>query len=178
MPRMARMFVAAGAIGVAIVSGACSSSRDGSTARGTEASPAGTGTHHSASGGTEYDFGQPGDVTSIDRVIKVSQLDSFRFDPEDISISAGDTVRFQLSNQGAMPHEFVLGDKEFQDEHERLMGEMEGEMPANTPNSISVEPGNRQSLTWTFTNAGTVLFACHVSGHYAAGMVGRVHVGT
>jgi uncharacterized cupredoxin-like copper-binding protein len=172
------MRIAAAAIGVVIFSGACSSPPDVSAARGTEASSSSTGAHHSATGNTEYEFGQPGDVTSIDRLIKVVQLDSFRFDPNDISISAGDTIRFRISNEGTLPHEFVLGDKEFQEEHERLMGEVEGEMRADTPSSINVEPGAQQSLTWTFTDPGTVLFACHVLGHYAAGMVGTVHVGS
>jgi len=171
------MFIAVVGIGVAILPGACSSSGDATTARGTGASSSGTGAHHSTTGDTEYEFGQPGDVTSIDRLIKIVQLDRFRFDPNDISISTGDTIRFQVSNQGTLPHEFVIGDKEFQEEHERLMAEMEGEMPADTPNSINVEPGAQQSLTWTFTSPGTVFFACHVSGHYGAGMVGSVHVG-
>jgi uncharacterized cupredoxin-like copper-binding protein len=113
----------------------------------------------------------------IDRVIKVVQLDSLRFEPDDISISAGETVRFQIFNQGHLPHEFVIGDKEFQDEHERLMAEMGDEMLADSPNGVNVEPSAQQSLTWTFTKVGTVLFGCHVSGHYSGGMVGRVQVG-
>jgi uncharacterized cupredoxin-like copper-binding protein len=174
MRRAREVSIIASAIFVVAFTGACSG--DDATRQGTQPSPAGSGVHHSEAGDAEYDFGFPGDVMRIDRVIKVVQLDSFRFKPDNLSISAGDTVRFQIFNQGTLPHEFVIGDKEFQAEHERLMAEMGDEMLADSPNGVSVDPGARKSLTWTFTKVGTVFFACHVSGHYSAGMVGSVQV--
>lgn len=36
------------------------------------------------------------------------------------------------------------------------------------------QPGETQEVTVTFDRAGTILYGCHVPGHYAAGMVGTL----
>ena len=41
---------------------------------------------------------------------------------------------------------------------------------------MSLAPGETKELTWRFSEAGEVLFACHVDGHYDGGMVGTVSV--
>ena len=42
------------------------------------------------------------------------------------------------------------------------------------PNAIVIDPGATSSLTFTFTQPGEIIFGCHVSGHYAAGMRGEL----
>ena len=44
------------------------------------------------------------------------------------------------------------------------------------PNAIEVASGETKELTWTFTQAGDLLFGCHEPAHYAGGMVGTIHV--
>jgi plastocyanin len=44
-----------------------------------------------------------------ERVIRVEALDSLAFEPDQVSVAAGDTVRFVVTNSGEAVHEFVLG---------------------------------------------------------------------
>lgn len=128
-------------------------------------------------GGSQgFTFGRPGDPNEADRTVEISQLDSFAFEPSELEVQMGETVTFEVTNDGETPHEFVLGDEMKQREHESQMQEMGGQMMPDEPNAITVEPGETKSLTWTFTEMGTVQYACHISGHYAQGMVGTITV--
>jgi len=112
------------------------------------------------------------------RTIEISAFDDLRFEPAEIEVAAGEVVRFVVTNEGELKHEFILGAEETQMMHEGEMGEggsMEhggSELPA-----ISLAAGETREATVTFDEPGTVLFGCHVPGHYDAGMVGTVTVG-
>jgi uncharacterized cupredoxin-like copper-binding protein len=121
-------------------------------------------------------FGEPGEVDMADRTIGVSMFDTFRYEPTEISVKAGETVAFEVTNEGKVPHEFVLGDRSFQEQHEAEMAEMGGDLPPDTPYALGVEPGETKTLAWTFTKEGSFTYACHVPGHFAAGMVGTITV--
>lgn len=120
-------------------------------------------------------FGQAGDPADVSRTIEVSGTDAMRFAPDAIDIEVGETVTFDVTNEGRLPHEFTLGDEAMQDEHEKEMAEA-GTMLHDHPYSVWLEPGETKQLTWAFTKAGEFLFGCHVPGHYAAGMVGTITV--
>ncbi|MNP67044.1 Copper binding protein, plastocyanin/azurin family [compost metagenome] len=49
-------------------------------------------------------------------------------------------------------------------------------MKHDDPNSVLVEPGKTAELTWTFSEATRLEFACNIPGHYQAGMVGKLTV--
>ncbi|MNC74234.1 Copper binding protein, plastocyanin/azurin family [compost metagenome] len=49
-------------------------------------------------------------------------------------------------------------------------------MKHDDPNSVLVEPGKTAELTWTFSKATRLEFACNVPGHYQAGMKGDLTV--
>jgi uncharacterized cupredoxin-like copper-binding protein len=100
--------------------------------------------------------------------------DQMRFEPALVTARAGETVRFVLSNSGALVHEFYIGDEAAQDAHEDEM--RQGAMVHDDPAGISVEPGETGELDFTFDDAGELLFGCHEEGHYAAGMVGTITV--
>lgn len=125
--------------------------------------------------GAAFAFGEPADPSDTDRVIEVDALDTPSFAPAAIDVALGETVTFAVRNAGDVAHEFVLGDTATQDQHQGEMGEM-GHSMADEPNAVSVAPSAETSLTWTFTEPGTVLYACHVDDHYAEGMVGQVRV--
>lgn len=149
-----------------------------------------------ASGGHEerFSFGHPGQARQVDRVIPVKAGDIF-FDPKSVTVRAGETVKFVVTNTGKLVHEFVLGDQAEQAEHEREMRAM-ASMPMqgmdmgnghgmpmsgmqgmhHDPNGIRIEPGQTVSLIWTFTRPGRVEYGCHEPGHFAAGMVGKITV--
>ena len=105
--------------------------------------------------------------------------DQLRFDPSTLTVKAGETVQFQVTNTGKLEHEFVLGDQLMQDQHEQEMrgkGGMSG-MQIGGTNAIDVAPGQLKTLTFTFpATPGIYLYGCHVTGHYAAGMHGTVTI--
>lgn len=123
-----------------------------------------------------YPFGEPGDDASVDRVVEVAQSDAMEFDPASIDVRSGETVRFEVTNEGENPHEFVLGDQALQAEHEEEMGSMGGMMTSDEPYAIAVDPGQTESVVWTFSVPGTFEYGCHAPGHYAAGMRGEISV--
>lgn len=126
----------------------------------------------------DFMFGEPADAASADRVIEIEALDTFAFDPAAITVEAGETVTLRVTNAGAIPHDFTLGDEALQDEHEAEMAEMGGEMELHDePNLLVLEPGETKEMTWHFTQPGELLVGCHQVGHYAAGMKATISVG-
>lgn len=127
--------------------------------------------------------GTPAEASEADRTIEVDAQDSLEFDPEAIEVEVGETVTFVVRNTGNAVHEFVLGNETYQEEHEKEMSgaggaEGHGGMDmGDDSNAISVAPGATQEITWTFTEAGKVLYGCHEPGHYEGGMVGAIEVG-
>lgn len=132
---------------------------------GSDSAPAGHGA---------FTFGAPGDPAAAAQTIEVTTDDPYRFEPEDLEVGAGETVTFVVTNDGEQEHEFVLGDRSYQESHGKAMaaGEMHHE-----GNAVTVAPGATEELTWTFPDEGEVLYGCHVRGHYQAGMVGVIRVG-
>jgi uncharacterized cupredoxin-like copper-binding protein len=109
----------------------------------------------------------------VDRTISLSTTDTLRFAPDSFTVRAGETVAFEITNLGSVPHEFVIGDASEQLAHEREMAS--GAMAAE-PNAVDVAAGQTARLVYTFSQPGSVEIACHVAGHYAAGMRGTITV--
>ena len=98
-----------------------------------------------------------------------------RFSPANITVKAGETIKFVLNNVGKLKHEFVLGtDKELKEHYQQML--KFPEMEHDEPNMVTVAPGKTGVVIWTFTQAGKVDFACLLPGHYGAGMKGSVAV--
>ena len=155
-----------------------------------------------AAGGHAYDFGQPAPAAKATRSVELVMGD-MSFTPKAIDIKAGETVRFVLVNKGQLLHEFNLGDAAMHARHQQEMlqmqqggmltptgmkamdhgsmagmdhGKMDHGMKHDDPNSVLVEPGKTAELTWTFSEATGLEFACNIPGHYQAGMVGKLTV--
>ena len=119
--------------------------------------------------------GMAGDAAKVSRTIPVEMNDTMRFTPGEISVKAGETVRFFIVNKGKVAHEMVIGTAEEIDEHAEMMKKMPG-MVHKEANQITLAPGQRGGIVWQFAKAGTVSYACLVPGHKEAGMVGSVVV--
>ena len=125
-------------------------------------------------------FGQIADPTRVDRVIDIIAVD-IAFSPASISVKRDETIKFRVTNQGSVLHELVLGSKEEQIAHNAEMHnmsqtEMAEHMQFNST-GISVQPGQSQEIVWTFsTDLNGVEFACHIPGHYEAGMLGLIKI--
>lgn len=88
------------------------------------------------------------------------------------SFGVGQPYRFVITNEGAINHEFVIMRPLTEDDmamgrhgnmEEALLEVAEEELP----------PGATVTVEYTFTEpmgAGSLEFACHVEGHYEAGM--------
>ena len=109
------------------------------------------------------------------RTVEVAMKDTMEFVPASISVEEGETVKFVVTNEGQLMHEFVLGTTASNDEHAEMMMKFPG-MEHDEPYMAHVEPGKTQELTWTFNRAGDFAFACLIAGHYQAGMVGDLDV--
>lgn len=144
-------------------------------------------------------FGEAAHASRNTRVVNITLKDNF-FEPEAVSVRAGETVRFVITNKGDFLHEFALGRPEDHAEHSAMMEMMlkhgmitptainqemmkmdhsKMGMPAHDhgpqTGSVLVEPGKTAEITWKFTRAMNVEFACTVPGHYEAGMVGKIN---
>lgn len=120
--------------------------------------------------------GGPADADRATRAIELSTKDSMAFDPSSIEVAAGETVTFVVTNTGKSVHEFTLGDAAMQREHAEVMAHMPSGMAHDLPNSVSLQPGETKQLTWQFGQVGTLEYACHEPGYYAAGMRGQITV--
>ncbi|MDD0973967.1 cupredoxin domain-containing protein [Pseudomonas fontis] len=148
-----------------------------------------------AAPGHEFAFGQPAPAAKATRTVQVVLGDMY-FEPGDLTVKAGETVRFVVTNKGQVPHEFNLGDATMHARHQQEMLAMQGQMDHSAmghgsmdhskmaggamkhddPNMVMVDPGKQGELTWTFSKPGAIEFACNVPGHYQAGMVGKLTI--
>jgi len=98
----------------------------------------------------------------------------FMFEPSEYAIPVGQEITLELSNNGAVEHEFVImkfgtsvGDDFGDEDEDNIYWEAE------------LEPG--ESGTFTFTapsEPGEYQIVCGTEGHYTAGMAGSLVVVT
>ncbi len=119
--------------------------------------------------------GQPGNAANASRTVNVKALDTMRFAPQTVQVKAGETIRFVVTNVGKVPHEFVIATAQEQKEHAQMMQRMPG-MKHEEANAVSLTPGETKTLVWQFGSDQSIELACHVPGHYPAGMVSKVSV--
>jgi uncharacterized cupredoxin-like copper-binding protein len=115
------------------------------------------------------------------------------FTPAKIALQAGVPAEIRLINEGTLKHEFtayvtprgkvsdwdeyVMANTYFKDLGE-VGAEFEGigAVAGTRVFEVEVQPGKEAELKFTPTRKGTFEMACHVEGHYEAGMKGLVVV--
>jgi len=147
-------------------------------------------------GGHGASSGEPGKASEASRTITVEMYDNY-YEPEEINVEPGETVRFVVKNEGSLVHEFNIGTPSMHEGHQKEMmmmvehGVIQGgklnkhmmnmdmgngkTMKHDDPNSVLLEPGQSKEVVWKFTEKGDIEFACNVPGHYQAGMYGDVN---
>jgi uncharacterized cupredoxin-like copper-binding protein len=123
----------------------------------------------------QKDWGIAGDAKAVKRTIAIKMTDNMRFSPDKIEVKQGETVKFIVSNEGKLMHEFVIGTKTENDAHALQMIKFPN-MEHDEPYMAHVAPGKKGDIIWTFNKAGDFDFACLMAGHYQAGMVGKIKV--
>jgi len=95
------------------------------------------------------------------------------FEPGALAVQPGETVRFVIVNTDPIDHEFILGDERVQLVHEK--GTEAHHTPR--PGEVSVPSGQTVVTTYTFPkSSGSLIFGCHLPGHYNFGMRGTVAI--
>ena len=112
-------------------------------------------------------------ASATDRSVRVI-LGHLRFAPDTVTVEAGTRVKFVLVNSDAIDHEFALGTEEVQQRYESMM--MGGHAMMRSSGSAAVPAGETVELTHTFDEPGTLIYGCHLPGHYGGGMRGTVTV--
>ncbi len=95
-----------------------------------------------------------------------------RFVPDSFEFEAGTTVTFVVENRDPIDHEFLIGDEEVQEAHEKGTEPHHGAKPGE----ISVPAEETRTTTFTFEEPGTLLIGCHLPTHYDYGMRGRITI--
>ena len=98
-----------------------------------------------------------------------------RFAPDHLDVRTGTDVRFVIHNDDPIGHEFIIGDDGVHQRHER------GTEPVHPPRpgEVSIAAGTTAETTFRFegsSGSGTVVYACHLPGHFRFGMSGTVDV--
>ena len=155
----------------------------------------GGGHGHGKGHGMSAAIGAPGKAADVTRTVEVTMRDNY-YEPENISIAKGETVRFVIKNEGELVHEFNIGTAAMHAEHQkemmtmvehgalhvdridhaRMKMDMGGgkTMEHDDPNAVLLEPGKSGEVIWHFTKDAELEFACNVPGHYDAGMMGHI----
>jgi uncharacterized cupredoxin-like copper-binding protein len=123
----------------------------------------------------QKDWGIAGDATMAKRTIVVGMADNMRFTPDQLDVKLGETIRFQVKNNGQVMHEFVIGTKGENDKHAEMMIKFPN-MEHDEPYMAHLGPGKTGEIVWTFNRKGQFDFACLIAGHYQAGMIGKITV--
>ncbi len=89
-------------------------------------------------------------------------LSEFKVELDNSQVPTG-PIRFVIQNKGTVVHELTLEPMGANDEPFVVEGK-ESE-------ATDIEPGQSVTLEWTLDTPGVYQVACHLPGHYEAGMV-------
>lgn len=84
------------------------------------------------------------------------KMTDFAYDPAEIMVKAGQSVKIELRNEGAVVHDFSVPEIKY--------------------SSRDLAPGETKVVEVTFPKAGEYDLICTVPGHEALGMVGKIIV--
>jgi uncharacterized cupredoxin-like copper-binding protein len=90
----------------------------------------------------------------------------FKFDSSLTTFSVGTPYHFVLTNKGSVGHDWMILAAGEKDETKSVVEVEDTDFP----------PGKTLTKDYTFTQPGNYEFACHVAGHYEAGMVLKIVV--
>lgn len=95
-----------------------------------------------------------------------------QFKPAVLRVPAGVPVRIVLVNHDPIDHEWIVGDEAVHAAHRMGTEPSHG----NRATEQSIPAGGRVETIVTFARAGSAAFICHLPGHEAYGMSGRLLV--
>jgi len=140
--------------------------------------------------------GEKGELSEVSRTIEIKMYDNY-YEPKEIKIKKGETIKFIVHNYGELVHEFNIATKEMHIKHQpEMMKMVENEilladridkkkmkkmakknhsMGHSHSNSVLLEPNQSAELIWKFSTDTNLEAACNVPGHYESGMVANIN---
>ena len=141
-------------------------------------------------------IGEKGKLSEVSRTIEIKMYDNY-YEPKEIKIKKGETIKFIVSNYGELVHEFNIATKAMHLKHQpEMMKMVENEillvdridkkkmkelskkdhsMSHSHSNSVLLEPNQSAELIWKFNTNADLEAACNVPGHYEAGMIAKIN---
>ena len=141
-------------------------------------------------------IGEKGKASETTRTITIKMYDNY-YEPAQIQIKKGETIKFIVFNAGELVHEFNIATKEMHIKHQpemmmmvkneillsnRIDKEKMKQMAKKNPsmshshsNSVLLSPGEKGELVWKFNNKVKLEAACNVPGHYEVGMIAKIN---
>jgi len=95
-----------------------------------------------------------------------------QFVTDAITLPAGVPVTITLRNDDPIDHEWIVGPSEVHERHRTGTEPFHDEVPTE----VTIPALSARMTTLTFERAGEYAFICHLAGHEAYGMVGRLRV--
>ena len=142
-------------------------------------------------------IGDKGKLSEVNRTIEIKMYDNY-FEPNEIIIKKGETIKFIVSNYGELVHEFNIATKEMHIEHQpemmkmveheilladridkekmKEMAKKDHSMAHFHSNSVLLEPNEISEIIWKFSTDTNLEAACNVPGHYEIGMVVNIKI--
>jgi uncharacterized cupredoxin-like copper-binding protein len=112
----------------------------------------------------------------ISQEITIKALPALRFEPDEMTVTAGERVQIVLQNEDETTrHDFTVQDMPAREvASQGAEHNMEG--MAEQEVHVAAAPGESATLTFTPIEPGEYEFICTVDGHEAAGMTGTLVV--
>ena len=140
-------------------------------------------------------IGEKGKLSEVDRVIEVKMYDNF-YEPNEIKIKKGETIKFKVYNFGELVHEFNIATKKMHLKHQpemtklveheilladkidkkkmKEMAKKDHSMSHSHANSVLLEPNEDGEIIWKFNTEAKLEAACNIPGHYETGMIAQI----
>ena len=140
-------------------------------------------------------IGEKGKLSEVNRVIEIKMYDNF-YEPNEIKVKKGETIKFKVYNFGKFVHEFNIATKKMHLKHQpemmklveneillankidkKKMKEMAKEdhsMGHSHSNSVLLEPNENGEIIWKFNTEVKLEIACNIPGHYETGMIAKI----
>ena len=142
-------------------------------------------------------IGEKGKLSKVNRTIEIKMYDNY-FEPNEIIIKKGETIKFIVSNYGELVHEFNIATKEMHIKHQpemmkmvenqilladkidkkkmKQMAKKDHSIAHSHSNSVLLEPNEINEIIWKFSTTANLEAACNVPGHYEIGMVANIKI--
>ena len=140
-------------------------------------------------------IGEKGKLSEVNRVIEIKMYDNF-YEPSEIKIKKGETIKFKVYNFGEFVHEFNIATKKMHLKHQpemmklveneilladkidkkkmKEMAKKDHSMSHSHANSVLLEPNEEGEIIWKFNTEAKLEAACNIPGHYETGMIAQI----